>query len=96
MLETGLTYASGRPVRVRLRRRGHKADIDDLGGATVEVDLSDGWLEVARSSVEEDSLNVNRRGVVFVQAFAPELEPKLAPRVAEASRRLELALLGAA
>lgn len=95
VLETSVSYADGSPVRIRVRRRSGKLDIDDLGGAVTSVSPAGDWLAAARRSVDEDSLNVNRRGVVFVQAFSEETAARLAPRVAEASRRLELALIDA-
>jgi hypothetical protein len=95
VLDSEAAYADGAPVRIHVRRRSGRIDIDDLGEAAARAPRDPGWLGVAERSVEMDSLNVNRRGVVFVQASATGRALRLAPRIAEASRRLELDLLGA-
>jgi hypothetical protein len=65
--ETGLAYLPGRPVRVSVRRRGNRYDIDDMGAAVAIAGRPPGWLEVAERVVAELGWNVNRTGVVFVQ-----------------------------
>jgi hypothetical protein len=93
VLDAGGTYASGEPVRVRVRRRGRRYAIDDDGAAVRCAGAPAGWLEVARRVVEEDSLNVNRRGVVFVPAVEGRDIAGLAERVAGTSRAVHGALL---
>jgi hypothetical protein len=65
--DTGLEYARGRPVRVRVRRRGIRYDIDDLGGALEAAQRPPGWREAAERTVAEEGLNVTRAGEVCVQ-----------------------------
>jgi hypothetical protein len=67
VLDTGLEYARGRPVRVRVRRREIRYDIDDLGGAIEAAVRPEGWREAAARAVTAEGLNVSRAGDVFVQ-----------------------------
>jgi len=83
--ETGLNYAPGRPIRVSVRRRGVRYDIDDMGGAVAFAGRSPGWLEVAERVVKEIGWNVNREGVVFVQAVEGRDIDALVRRTGEAS-----------
>lgn len=66
VLDTGREYATGEPVRVFLRRRGHRWDFGDGGRAVELAGKPDGWLPVAERVVAEEGMNVNRAGVVFV------------------------------
>jgi ankyrin repeat protein len=66
--ETGLSYAPGQPIRVSVRRRGGRYDIDDMGRAVAFAGRPDGWLEAAERVVADLGWNVNRSGIVFVQA----------------------------
>lgn len=93
LLDGAGTYASGEPVRVRVRKRGRRYDIDDDGAAVRCAGAPAGWLEVARRVVAEDCLNVNRRGVVFVPAVEGRDIAALAERVADSSRAVHAALL---
>jgi hypothetical protein len=68
-LETGLSYVPGRPVRVSVRRRGIRYDIDDMGNAVEIAGRPPGWHEAAERVVAERGWNVNRGGVVFVQGI---------------------------
>ena len=70
----GLEYAPGRPVRVRVRRRGergHRVDLDDLGGAVALAGRPAGWRAAAERTVAELGWNVSRDGVVFMRATLP-------------------------
>ena len=82
---TGLSYAPGRPIRVSLRRRGVRYDIDDMGGAVAFAGKPPGWLEAAERVVETLGWNVNRKGVVFVQAAEGRDIDALVRRTGEAS-----------
>ncbi len=66
--ETGLNYAPGRPIRVSVRSRGVRYDIDDMGRAVAFAGRPPGWLEAAERAVRALGWNVKRDGVVFVQA----------------------------
>jgi hypothetical protein len=83
--ETGLTYAPGRPIRVSVRRRGVRYDIDDMGGAVAFAGRPLGWLEAAERAVEALGWNVNRDGVVSVQAVEGRDIDALVRRTGEAS-----------
>jgi hypothetical protein len=91
--EVDLTYVPGRPVYVRVRRRGRRYDIDDLGGAVEIAGRLPGWLEAAERVVAERGWNVNRDGVVFVQAVEGRDIDGLVRRTGEASAAVLDALL---
>ena len=93
MLDAGLSYAPGDPVRVRVRKRGNRYDIDDAGAAVAKAGKPRRWLEAAQRVVDEDWLNINRAGVVFVPAFEGRDIASLAARVAHTSLGVYDALL---
>jgi hypothetical protein len=96
LFESGLVYADGEPVVVRVRQRGRRIDIDDDGAAVARaraIGTTSGWLDVAQRVAAEDNLNVNRRGVIFVPAVEGRDVDALAARVARSSRALEAELL---
>ncbi len=80
------------PVEVTVRRRGWRFDISDGGRAVDLAGRPEGWQDVAREVVESFWLNVNRRGVIFVQSNEDRLE-WLIGRVAECSVALHQELL---
>jgi hypothetical protein len=92
VLPTGLTYGAGAPVEVTVRKRGWRHDISDGGSAIEAAGRPPGWQAVAERVVEDHAINVNRRGVVFVQSNEARLAP-LVVRVAECSLALYEALL---
>jgi len=92
VLATGMTYGPGAPVEVAVRRRSWRYDISDRGRAIERAGRPRGWPEVAERVVEDYAINVNRRGVVFVQSNEARLAP-LVVRVAECSLALYEALL---
>jgi hypothetical protein len=65
-LETGVDYRPGEPVRVRIRKRGRRWDVDDAGRAVELAGRPDGWQAAAERTVGEEGMNVNRAGIVFV------------------------------
>ena len=85
LVDTGLRYGDGEPVRVSVRKRGNRIDIDDRGRGAEKAGKPPGWLELAREVVGRDSLNVNRAGVVFVGSFAGRNYEPLVGRVADRS-----------
>jgi ankyrin repeat protein len=91
--DTGLSYAPGRPIRVSVRRRGRRYDINDMGGAVAMGGRPAGWLEAAERTVDELGWNVNREGVVFVQAVEGRDIDSLVRRTGEASAAVLDALL---
>ena len=93
-VEPGAAYGDGERVRVRIRRRGHRHVVDDDGRAWQKAGASGrAALDVAERVVLEDSLNVNRRGVVFVPFGEGRDVDELAARVASCSVGVYDALL---
>jgi hypothetical protein len=91
--EPGPSYRPGDPVRIRVRHRGIRYDIDDLGAAVDLTGKPPGWLETARRVVSEHGWNVNRAGVVFVPAVEGRDIDALVNRTAEVSVEVLDALL---
>lgn len=90
---TGLEYARGRPVRVHVRKRGIRYELDDLGGALSAAGEPEGWMPVAERVVAGVGLNVNRPGRVFVTVVEGRDLDRLVHQVAEASLAVYAALL---
>ncbi|MEA2395778.1 MAG: hypothetical protein QOJ82_3669, partial [Solirubrobacteraceae bacterium] len=65
---TGLSYLPGRPIRISVRRRGTRYDIDDMGAAVAISGRPPGWLQAAERAVGALGWNISREGVVFMQA----------------------------
>jgi hypothetical protein len=92
-LDTGIEYARGLPVRVYVRKRGTRYELDDLGGALAAAAEPEGWMPVAERVVADVGLNVNRPGRVFVQVAEGRDVDRLVRQVAEASLAVYTALL---
>ncbi|MET0687140.1 MAG: hypothetical protein ABW060_17600 [Solirubrobacteraceae bacterium] len=90
---TELAYAPSRPVRVAVRSRGGRVEIDDVGGAVAMAGRPRGWREAAERAVAALGWNVTRDGVVFVQAAADRDVDDLVRRTAEASLAVRDAIL---
>jgi ankyrin repeat protein len=82
---TELTYMPGQPVRVSVRRRGHRYDIDDMGTAVAITGRPPGWRQAAERAVQAVGWNINRDGVVFMPAVEGRDIDGLVKRTAEAS-----------
>jgi ankyrin repeat protein len=82
---TKLQYLSGRPVRISVRRRKHRYDIDDTGAAVAVAGRPPGWREAAERAVASIGWNINRDGLVFMQAVEGRDIDALVQRTAEAS-----------
>ncbi len=91
-VETDLRYGPDQPVDVLVRKRGGRFDVSDGGRAVELAGKPSDWQEVAERVVAEHAINVNRRGVVFVQSNEPRLE-SLITRVAGCSVALYQELL---
>jgi hypothetical protein len=90
---TDRQYRPGEPVEVVVRKRGRRFDVSDGGRAVELAGWPDGWRSVAERLVEDVYwINVNRRGLVFVQATERRLD-ELVHRVAECSAALYVELL---
>ncbi len=86
-------YRTGEPVQVGRRTRGIRIDLDDGGRAVALAGRPPGWLAAAERAVEAEGMNVNRRGVVFVQGFEGRDLERLEGKVAAASLAVYDALL---
>jgi hypothetical protein len=95
VVETGAQYRPGEPVRVHVRKRGRRWDIDDGGRAVELAARPDGWLSAAERVVDEEGMNVNRSGVVFVPAVErPDRDlARIALRLGETSQAVYVELL---
>jgi hypothetical protein len=96
LLDSGLAYGGDQQVRILVRKRQGRYLFSDEGAAVAAAGRPHGWLEVARRVVDDHSLNVNRRGCVFVPAVVAREAAwlqSLVVRVAETSVALYSALL---
>ena len=85
LVATDLEYAPGEPVEVVVRKRGRRFDVSDSGRAVERAGRPAGWREVAEPIASDEYwINVNRRGVIYVQTNESRLE-HLVGRVAECS-----------
>ena len=75
-----------------VRKRGWRFDVSDAGRAVELAGEPNDWQEFAERIVDEYAINVNRRGVVFVQSNDQRLE-SLVARVAGCSVALYQELL---
>jgi hypothetical protein len=93
-LVDGPEYEDGEPVRIRIRQRGHRYDLDDHGTAWRKAQASGiAALHAAERVVDHEGFNVNRRGIVFVQAVEGRDIDSLATRLASTSRAVYERLL---
>ena len=90
---TKRSYARGRPVRVGVRERGGRVELDDVGGAVAIAGRPPGWREAAERTVAELGWNVTRDGVVGVLVTADRDIDALVRRTAEASLAVRDAIL---
>jgi hypothetical protein len=93
VLRSDLRYTEGEPVDVFVKKRLHRYAITDEANAVRLAGKPSGWLEAAGQVVEDYSLNVNRRGVVFVGTVYPRMLDELIDRIAETSLAVYEALL---
>jgi ankyrin repeat protein len=90
---TELSYMPGRPIRVSVRRRGHRYDIDDMGTAVAIAGRPPGWREAAERAVQAVGWNINRDGIVLMHAVEGRDIDALVLRTAEASAAVLEAIL---
>ena len=95
MIETGLWYLPGHPVRIQVRKRDGRYDLTDAAAAVGLAGRHGDWLAIAADVVSDLGMNVNRRGVVYVTGFPRRDLADLVLRLAECSRQVYLALLEA-
>jgi hypothetical protein len=82
---TALSYMPRHPIRIRVRRRERRYDIDDMGEAVALAGRGAGWREAAEEAVRTLGWNINRDGVVLMQAVEGRDIDDLVRRTAEAS-----------
>jgi hypothetical protein len=92
---TELAYMPGRPVRINVRRRGHRYDIDYTGAAVAMSARPPGWRAAAERAVRELDWNINRDGVVFMQTLEGRDIDWFVRRTAEVSLAVLEAILDA-
>jgi hypothetical protein len=91
IVDTGFRYGPDEPVRILIRRRGRRYDLDDLGDAVRLAGKGPGWRNAAAWAVEP--MNVSRQGVVFVGAVGGRDIDELARRLGESARAVYDALV---
>ncbi len=93
LMPSGLSYMPGHPVRIRVRRREHRYDLDDMGKAVAIAGRPPGGAETAARTVDALAWNINREGVVCMSAVEGRDIDALARRTAEVSVAVLDALL---
>ncbi|HEY7795778.1 MAG TPA: hypothetical protein VIA10_17365 [Gaiellaceae bacterium] len=91
VVDSGLAYGDGEPVRVLVRKRLHRYTLTDQGRALAKTGRPPGWREAAERAVEP--MNLDRAGAVFVPATAGRDLDELVRRLADASRAVHEAVL---
>jgi hypothetical protein len=93
MVDTGLEYRPGDPVRVWVRRRERRVSVSDRGAAFARAGVAldrtgagPGWQRASASVQAELDVNITRGGVVWlpVVAIGPS-EEDVARRIGHAS-----------
>jgi hypothetical protein len=93
MVDTGLEYRPGDPVRVWVRRRERRVSVSDRGAAFARAGVAldrtgvaPGWQRASASVQAELDVNITRGGVVWlpVVAVGPS-EEDVARRIGHAS-----------
>jgi hypothetical protein len=93
VIDTGLEYRPGDPVRVRVVRREHRISVTDDGAAIAQAGRPHAWREAA-DLVGELGVNVSRRGVVSLPVVpVGPCEERTVRRIGEASLCLYQAIL---
>lgn len=83
VLDSGVSYRPGEPVRIIVRKRGYRYHIGDRGESVRKAGRPRGWLELAQRVAAEDGFNANRAGVVFVGVVEGRDIALLAVRLAD-------------
>jgi hypothetical protein len=91
VVDSGLAYGDGEPVRILVRKRLHRYTLSDRGRAIEKAGKPPGWREAAELAVEP--MNIDRQGVVFVPTVAGRHLPGIVERLADASRAVHEAVI---
>lgn len=84
LVDSGLEYLPGDPVRVKVVERGRRILVTDDGAAVARAGRPPGWRDAARRAVDEGLLNLSRSGAVFVPVVGRRPD-ELVHRVARTS-----------
>jgi hypothetical protein len=61
VVDAGLLYLPGHPVRIKIRKRGDRYDLTDGAAAVNLAGRPGGWCATASDNVAELGMDVNRR-----------------------------------
>jgi hypothetical protein len=79
VLESPFSYDGISPVRMRVKKRGGRFDVSDEGGAVAAAGVDPARLVFPEQiTVDRKSVNVTRRGVVWLPGFARSCDQWLA------------------
>jgi hypothetical protein len=94
VIDTGLEYRPGDPVRIRVVHREHRIDVTDDGGAVDRAGRPSGWRAAVGRVLDEFDVNITAAGVVSlpVVPIGPAEEPVVI-RIGAASLALYQELL---
>jgi hypothetical protein len=94
VVETGLEYVPGDPVRLRVVHRDRRTSVSDEGAAVERAGRPAGWRDVAERIENDLVVNVSRQGAAWlpVVTVGPS-EDVVIRRIAEASLALYQDLL---
>lgn len=94
LIDTGLEYAPGDPVHVRVVRRERRISVGDDGGAVRRAGRPSGWRDALDAVADELVVNISRDGVVSLPVVrAGPGESSIVRRIGEASLALYQELL---
>jgi hypothetical protein len=83
LVDTGLEYAPGDHVVVRVVRREGRTSVTDGGAAVERAGRPPGWRDAADGVANELIVNVSRQGVVFLP-----LSPRRGPAEEDIVQRI--------
>jgi hypothetical protein len=94
MIDTGLEYRPGDPVRVRVVHREHRIHVTDDGGAVHRAGRPSGWHTATERVLREFDVNITAAGVVSLPVVrVGPAEEQVAQRIGAASLALYQELL---
>lgn len=94
VIDTGLEYRPGDPVRVRVVRREHRVSVTDDGAALEKAGRPRCWREAADRVDQELDVNISQLGVISLPVVrVGPCKEKIVRRIAEASLGLYQELL---
>jgi hypothetical protein len=86
MMQTGMEYRPGDPVRVWVRRRDRRVTVSDHGAALQRAGSAVAWRRACAPVHAELDVNITRAGVVWLPVVdVGPGEPEVVRRIARAS-----------